>query len=160
MDTQQIDVRQLAVTAEARALCSLSHIDYEDAFLVEVTAAQQWTAVDWVKAMLEDAPLGVRTKLILGWLALGLKPAMPISRETVLGWHVRTSTPDSVLLGRMSVMGMPGELLFKRERAGLLFATFVRQDNRIARAVWAATEPQHVTIVRDLLEHAARRLTA
>jgi hypothetical protein len=160
MDTLEIDVRQVAVTAEARALCSLSRIDYEDAFLVEVTAAQQLTAVDWVRAMLEDAPLAVKTKLMLGWLALGLKPAMSISRETALGWEMLTSTPEFVLLGRTSVIGMPGQLLFKRERDGLLFATFVRQDNRIARAVWAATEPQHVTIVRDLLGHAARRLTA
>jgi hypothetical protein len=160
MDTLGIDVRQVAVTSEARALCSLSRIDYEDAFLVEVDAAQQWTVGDWLRAMLEDAPVAVKAKLLLGWSAIGLRPALNISRGTVLGWEIRTSTPDFVLLGRSSLIGMPGELLFKRERNGLLFATFVRQDNRIARAIWAATEPQHVPIVHDLLEHAARRLAA
>jgi hypothetical protein len=102
MDTLGIDVRQVAVTSEARALCSLSRIDYEDAFLVEVDAAQQWTAGDWLRAMLEDAPAAVKAKLLLGWSAIGLRPALSISRGTVLGWEIRTSTPDFVLLGRTS----------------------------------------------------------
>ena len=51
---------------------------------------------------------------------------------------------------------MPGELLFKRERDALLFATFVQHDNPVARAVWAGVEPVHVPIVRRVLEHAAQ----
>jgi hypothetical protein len=160
MDTLGISVRQVAVPAEARQLCCLPRIDYEDGFLVEVNSAHEHTAREWVRAILEDAPLALRAKLSLGWSAIGLVPALSMSRGSVLGWKVRTSTPDYVLLGRTSVIGMPGELLFKREPTGLLFATFVRQDNRIARAIWAATEPQHVPIVRSLLVHAGRRLTA
>lgn len=160
MDTLGIDVRQVAVTAEARALCSLSRIDYEDGFLVEIDGARQRTAAEWVRAMLQDAPIAIKARLLLGWSTLGLVPALSISRSSVLGWEIRTSTPDFVLLGRTSLIGMPGELLFKRERDGLFFATFVRHDNRLARAVWAATEAQHVPIVRHLLEQAARRLAA
>jgi hypothetical protein len=52
---------------------------------------------------------------------------------------------------------MPGELLFKRERDGLLFATFVRQQNPVARAVWARIAPRHRRVVRSLLAQAARR---
>ena len=160
METFEIGLSQVAVPAEARDLCSLSRIDYEDAFLVETCAAQGRTATEWMKAILEDAPLAVKVKLLLGWSAIGLVPTLSMSGQAVLGWEIRTSTPDFVLLSRTSLIGMPGELLFKRERDGLLFATFVRQDNRLARAIWAATEPQHVPIVRDLLEQAARRLTA
>lgn len=160
MDTLEIDIRQVAVTAEARDLCSLSRIDYEDGFLVEIPAASEHTAVEWVRAILEGAPVAVKAKLLLGWSAIGLLPTLKMSGRSVLGWEIRTSTPDFVLLGRTSLIGMPGELLFKREKNGLLFATFVQQDNRIARAVWAATEPQHVPIVRGLLEQAGRRLAA
>jgi ribosome-binding factor A len=39
----------------------------------------------------------------------------------------------------------------------LLFATFVQQDNLIARTVWAATETAHVRVVRQILEQASRR---
>ena len=160
MDTLGIGVRQIAVPAEARELCSLPRIDYEDGFLVEINSAQERTAMEWVKAILEDAPLAVRGKLLLGWSAIGLVPTLSMSGRSVLGWEIRTNTPDFVLLGRTSLIGMPGELLFKREPAGLLFATFVQQDNRMARAIWAATEPQHAPIVRDLLAQAGRRLTA
>jgi hypothetical protein len=160
MATLGIGIRQIAVPAEARDLCSLSRIDYEDAFLVETSAAHDRTAMEWVTAILQRAPLAVRAKLLLGWSSIGLVPAVSMSGQSVLGWEIRTSTPDFVLLGRKSAIGMPGELLFKRVSDGLLFATFVRQDNRIARTVWAATEPQHVPIVRDLLEQADRRLTA
>jgi len=160
MDTLGIGVRQIAVPAEARELCSLSRIDYQDGFLVEVNSAHEHTAMEWVRAILEGAPLAVRGKLLLGWSAIGLVPTLSMSGRAVLGWEIRTNTPDYVMLGRTSVIGMPGELLFKREPTGLLFATFVRQDNRIARAIWAATEPQHVPIVRNLLTQAGRRLTA
>jgi hypothetical protein len=160
MDTLGIGVRQIAVPAEARELSSLPRIDYEDGFLVEVDSAQEHTAMEWVRAMLEDAPVALRVKLLLGWSTIGLVPTLSTSARSVLGWEIRTNTADFVLLGRTSLIGMPGELLFKKEPAGLLFATFVRQDNRMARAIWAATEPQHVSIVRDLLTEAGRRLTA
>jgi hypothetical protein len=154
------NARRVAVTAAARALCTMSHIDYEDAFLVEAGAAQEPTASDWVKAVLEDAPTTVKTKLMLGWSAIGLIPTLNRSSDSVLGWEIRARTPDFVLLGRSSLIGMPGELLFKREPGSLLFATFVQHHSRIARTVWAATEPQHVLIVHDLLEQAARRIAA
>jgi hypothetical protein len=161
MDTlKNHSARQVAVPAAARALCTLSQIDYEDAFLVEAGAAQQPTASDWVKAVFDDAPIAVKVKLLLGWSAIGLIPAVNRSTESVLGWEIRTSTPDFVLLGRSSLIGMPGQLLFKREPDALLFATFVQHDNPVARTVWAATEPRHVPIVRDLLGQAGRRLAA
>ncbi len=70
---------------------------------------------------------------------------------------MRVSTPDVLLLGAGSRVGMPAELLFKRERHALLFATFVQQDNPVARGLWAGVEPVHVPIVRRLLEQAGRR---
>jgi hypothetical protein len=158
MDHLENDIRQVAVPAAARALCTLSHIDYEDAFLIENCAVQEWTAVQWTRAILEEAPPAVKAKLLLGWSAIGLKTAMSASRRSMLGWEIRASTPDFVLLGRTSLIGMPAELLFKREQHALLFATFVQHDNPIARAVWATTEPRHVPIVRDLLEQASHRL--
>jgi hypothetical protein len=48
-------------------------------------------------------------------------------------------------------------LLFRRERNGVLFATFVQERNPLARLVWARVVPAHQRIVRSLLAHAARR---
>jgi hypothetical protein len=151
-------VRQVDVPPAARALSTLDRIDYADTFLVEVGAVQDRSPEQWARAILEDAPIMLRTRLLLGWPALGLKPAGGGSGRSVLGWQIRRNTPDFVLAGRDSLIGMPAELLFKRERHGLLFATFVRHDNHVARAAWATVESAHVRIVRDVLTQTSRRL--
>jgi hypothetical protein len=68
------------------------------------------------------------------------------------------STPDIALLGTSSRLGLPAELLCKRQQQAPLFATFVQQENHIARAVWAGVAPVHRLVVRYLLERASRRM--
>jgi Protein of unknown function (DUF2867) len=147
-------VRQIAVPEAARELSTLDRVDYADAFLLE--AGGERTPEQWARAILEDAPAPMRSSLLSGWTSIGLKVGR--SEDSILGWQLRRSTPDHVLLGADSRIGMPGELLFKRAERGLLFATFVRQDNPAARALWAGVEPVHVRIVRRILEHAGRAL--
>ncbi|MCW2654349.1 MAG: hypothetical protein QOE41_3957 [Mycobacterium sp.] len=149
-------VRQVAVPPAARALSTLARIDYADTFVLD-TGPDDRTPEEWARAILEGAPVTVRTKLLLGWSAIGLKLVDDRSGRSVLGWAVRSSSPEFVLLGADSRIGMPGELLFKSGHA-LQFATFVQQDNLVARAVWAATEPAHVRVVRQVLEQAGRRI--
>lgn len=150
---------KVAVPADARALSTLAHVDYEDAFLVEGMPVHERTAEQWARTVLEQAPIGMRSALQTGWSAIGLKLGVGTSDRFVLGWEVRRSTPDFVLLAADSRIGMPGELLFKRERRALLFSTFVQHDNAAARALWAGVEPVHVPIVRRILEDARRRST-
>src|SRR5260370_41904735 len=148
-------VRQIALPPAARALGTLARIDYEDAFLVD--ADVDGTPEHWARAVLEGAPPDVRRSLRRGWRALGLKLGSPRSGRRVLGWEIRRSTQDFVLLAAGSRIGMPGELLFKREPRGLLFATFVQQRNPVARAVWTRIAVKHQRVVRSLLTQAARR---
>ena len=145
-------VRQIAVPEDARALSTLDRIDYADAFLVAMERVGDRTAEEWARALLEDAPATLRGRLVSGWSALGLK--LGRGRGSVLGWEVRRSTPEVVLLGACSRIGMPGELLFMHEPRGLLFATFVRHDNVLARRMWARVEPTHVRVVRQVLSAA------
>jgi hypothetical protein len=151
------DVRQVEVPPSARALSTLPCIDYCDAFLFDEGAPHD-ERPDWlIREILEGAPLAVRTQLLTGWSTIGLKVDRG-AEGSVLGWQIRASTPDHVLLGAESRIGMPGELLLKKESGALLFATFVAQRNMLARAVWAVTEPVHVRVVRDILGQASRRL--
>ena len=150
-------VRQVDVPASVRALSTLTRIDYADTFLVDI-GPSQLTAEQCTREILEGAPLAVRTQLLSGWSSIGLKIGKPASNGSILGWCVRQSTPDFVLLGADSRIGMPGELMFKREGETLLFATLVRHGNVLARAVWAMVEPAHVQMVRRILDHASRRL--
>ena len=153
------EVRQVDVPSSARALSTLPRIDYCDAFVFDVGSRHDESAEDLIREVLEGAALTVRTQLLSGWSTIGLKVTSG-SQGSVLGWDVRRSEPDYVLLGADSRIGMPGELLLKKEDDALLFATFVAQRNLIARAVWAVTEPVHVRVVRDILAQAGRRLRA
>ncbi|HXY67549.1 MAG TPA: hypothetical protein VEI45_25060 [Mycobacterium sp.] len=158
MTSKADGVSQIAVPRSARGLSTLGRIDYQDAFLVDIDPGAYQTAEQWARAIFEDAPFDVRVGLVSGWLALGLKLDKSRSGRSVLGWHVRDSAPDYVLLGADSRIGMPGELLVKCEPDALLFATFVQHDNLIARGVWAAVEAKHVRTVRDVLNEASRRI--
>jgi len=147
-------VDQVAVPSDARALSTLPRIDYADAFVMATGRAHHRTAEQWAKLILLGAPITVRSRLLAGWSMIGLK----LGGGGLLGWQVRASTPEFLLLGADSRIGMPGELLFKPPPPALLFCTFVQHDNPVARAVWAATEPVHVRVVREILEQADRRL--
>jgi hypothetical protein len=151
-------VSAVALPADARRLTTLSRIDYEDAFLVD--AGVQRSAEEWVQAMLSDAPLMVRSRLVAGWLALGLNLRGPWSAHRVLGWHVQHSDSDFVLLAADSWLGLRGQLLFRSEPRGLLFATFVQQNNPLVRSLWARITHRHQQVVQSLLIHAARRQAA
>ena len=155
---QDHTVRQLAVPPAVLESSTLTRVDYADAFVVPTAEATSRTAEGWARAALEEAPLAVRTSLLSGWSALGLK--MSRSERSILGWEVRTSTPDLALLGAESHLGLRGRLLFKREPDAVLFSTLVQLDNPVARTVWAGVEAAHVRIVQRILEQAERRWRA
>jgi hypothetical protein len=151
-------VSAVTLPADARALSTLSRVDYEDAFRLD--AGVDRPAEQWVRAMLNDAPLTVRSRLVAGWLALGLNLRGPWAAHRVLGWKVQHSDPDFVLLSASSWLGLRGQLLFAREPRGVLFATLIQQNNAVARSVWVTITDKHQQVVQSLLVHAARREAA
>jgi hypothetical protein len=148
------EVRQVTLPPAARALSTLSHVDYEDAFLAGTGQAHDRTGEQWARAILEDAPVSTRSALSRGWSALGLRLGSTESDQLVLGWEVRYSAPDVALLGASGRLGLSGELLFECQQHTLLFATFVQLENPIARVLWARIASRHRQIVQDLLEQA------
>jgi hypothetical protein len=147
--------RQVAVPASVKALCGLARVDYEDAFLVEIAATRERSAEQWVRALLEQAPLALRHSLRSGWLALGLKVTAAGAERSVLGWELRRSTPDFVVLAAGSRVGMPAELVFNRQPRALLLATLVEHQNPAVRAMWAGVEPVHRQVVPRILRRAS-----
>jgi hypothetical protein len=150
-------VREVAVPPAARRLSTLSHVDYEDAFLIELGLAQERTPEQWARVILEDAPITLRRALQSGWFALGLQRSSARPERSVLGWEVLRSTPEHVLLVGSSRIGLSAELLLKRQQHRLLYATLLQQQNLVARAVWAGVAPIHRPIVRYVLEQGSRR---
>jgi hypothetical protein len=151
-------VRQIDVPPKARALSTLSRIDYEDAFLVNVDGPHERTAEQWARAILERAPVIVQQALRWSWSLLGLKLRGQEPGRFLLGWEVRSADPDFVLLGADSLMGMPAELLLTRRQRALLFDTFVQLPRPFGHAIWAVVEPVHRPIVRNLLEQGISRI--
>jgi hypothetical protein len=149
-------VREVALPARARSHSGLARIDYADTFLVPTPGHPDWSAEQWARATLEGAPPEFRLTAPAVWFALGLKHGPPWSRSCVLGWPVRHSDPDLLLLHAGSRTGMPAELLFVRGEHGLLFATLITHENRLARVVWSAIEAHHRRVVGRLLARTSR----
>jgi Protein of unknown function (DUF2867) len=148
-------VSQISLPADARAITTLSRVDYADAFIVDIGAER--TAEQWARAVFNDTPLAVRARLVSGWMGLGLKLGGPWSSGRVLGWKVQRVSPSVMLLAADSWLGLQAQLLFRSQPNGLLFATLIRQNNQVARAVWVRMTSTHQSVVRSLLDHAARR---
>jgi hypothetical protein len=150
-------VGQVDPPLHVRAISTLPVVDYADAFTV-TGGPGECTPEQWARAVLSSAPRPVRFKLVAGWTLLGLRLGIRPSGQRILGWRVRQRTPDHLLLGAGSRLGLPAELLFRREPDGLLFATFVGQHSRLARALWPRVIPGHQRTVAVLLARGARRL--
>jgi hypothetical protein len=152
------DVREVALPASARALASLSRVDYTDAWVLETPRSEERTGEEWARTMLEEAPAETRRMLRRGWFSLGVRLGSTADRRRVLGWPVRQSTTDHAVLGAHSLFGMEAELLFKRERGRVLFATLVKHKNPLFRVFWEAFSHQHRRVVRHLLRQAGSRV--
>lgn len=83
-----IGVRRIPVPRASRELITLPHVDYEEAFLLDVGTPEERTAEQWARAVLEESPGTIRGTLVSGWSALGLKLDLVGAGPTVLGWRV------------------------------------------------------------------------
>jgi hypothetical protein len=148
-------VRQVKPPRAARALTTLPRVDYADATVAAVADGQGRTGEQWARVVLEEAPAVLKRTCQAAWAALGLELAWTRSDRRVLGWPVRRSSPDHVLLAAGSPLGLSAEVLIQRRKRTILLATFLQHKNPVARAVWAGIAPGHRQMVRRLLEHAA-----
>jgi hypothetical protein len=148
-------VHRLPAPPELLAHSTLARVDHADTYAVEVPGDGA-SAEALARAILEDAPLRRRAPLLAGWTALGL--ALDVGDpEAVLGWRIRRSTGDLLLLGADGRIGLSGELLFEHAGGRLRFATFVQLDGRPARLAWAGIERTHDAVVRMLLAEGVSR---
>jgi hypothetical protein len=148
-------VIEIDLPPEARALTTLSRVDYTDAFILETARAADLTGEQWARAILEDAPEATRTMLRRGWFVLGVRLGSTDDDALVLGWTVRRSSPDHALLAAHSLFGLDAEVLIKREPNGLLAATLMKFNNPIARAFWGRFSIRHRRVLRHLLRQVA-----
>lgn len=99
-------VRQVSVPSSARALSTLSHNCYADAFLLDTGPTHDRTGEQWARAILEGAPAPTRAAAISAWSALGLRLGSTRSDQLVLGWELRRSAADFALVAASSPVGL------------------------------------------------------
>ena len=152
-----VKVREIELPPEAGALTALARVDYTDCFILETDRVRERTGEEWARALLEEAPAKTRDTLRRGWRALGVRLGSTADDRLVLGWQVRTSSPEFALLAVRSVFGLEAEVLVERERYGVLVATLMKFNNPLIRGFWAGFSFQHRRVLRHLLVQAGRR---
>jgi hypothetical protein len=156
MRSKAVNIVPVALPPHAR-LTTLDCVDYTDGFRLETEFAQERTAEEWARALLEEAPEATRVMLRRGWFALGVQLGSTEDGRLVFGWPVRSSSPDNFLLGARSQLGIEAEVLVRRERSAMVVATFMQLRNPAARAVWTGFAPKHRRVLHHLLEEAGER---
>ena len=153
-------VRMIEVPESARALSTLSKVDYADAFSLEIAAARERTPERWARTILDSAPRPQQRALL--WIltsVIGLELGPMDADGFVVGWEIRHSNAEFALLAARSPrIGLSAELVFKPARGILTFATFVELKTPIAKAMWAALSHLHRQVVPYLLARADRKI--
>ena len=152
-----VDLTETPLPDWVRDGTALKRIDYSDTFRLPDTGTTM-TAEQWAREVLEHASEPLRRSLPRGWFVLGLRHGSTRSPHHVLGWPIRDSRDDRIVLGATSRIGMPAELVLARDGDAWLFATLVEHDNRAVAALWRAISARHRDVVRHLLRSAAGRV--
>jgi len=145
-------VRTIPVPAAVAEIAGLDRVDYDEAFTFETEAVQP--PEEWARLILEGAPLSKRLLMIGAWTALGIRLAFPGSTGHVLGWRIRHSDADAVVLGVHAAVGLTARVVIQVEQQRVTHSMLVRYDRALGRRVWSRMAPGHHRFVRALLNRA------
>ena len=157
-DSNDMRVTQVTASRSLERYSALPRVDHEDTWCVRMDGWPDRPAERCGRIVLEEAAPATRIGLRPGWTNIGLK--LENGADTILGWKIRLNTPDLMVLALPSRVGMPAELIFRRDGQDLLFATVVEHRSVVAPLIWRAILPVHVPVVRGLLKDACSRLAA
>jgi Protein of unknown function (DUF2867) len=133
--------------------------DYADAFELHTAESDSRTALEWLRAGLEDSPTALRWLIVIVHrYALRLRLGTGSDRDHVLGWHVAKLEPEETRLEAS------GPLISARLVGRRIDTHTVRLDTfltfnalRAGPVVWALVGPLHRKVAPSLLKRAAAR---
>lgn len=146
-------VETVPVPARVVEIAGLDRIDYDEAFTFETGADR--LPEEWARVILQGAPLRKRLQMIGAWTALGIRLALPGTAGHVLGWRIRRSDPEAVVLGVHAAVGLTARIVIRVEPQRVTHSMVVRYDRALGRSVWARMAPGHHRFVRALLKRAS-----
>ncbi|AGZ39582.1 hypothetical protein [Actinoplanes friuliensis] len=145
-----VTVRTADVPDAVLALAGLDPIHYAEAFRFETPAIR--SPLEWSRLILEGAPPIKRLQMRAVWTGLGIRLAMPFSSGQVLGWRIRQSGADAVVLGVRAAIGLTARLVIRAEPGQVTQSMLVRIDRDRARGVWDRLAPRHRHFLTELLD--------
>lgn len=146
---------EIPVRDDVRALSRFRFADYADNFEAETHDTAR-TAEQWARAMLEGAPVGMRTFLVRTWPLFGVRLGPLHAAGYVLGWRIIKNTAEFVVLQVRSAAGVTVRLVVQAGDGKVLAGTFVRCEGLPGRVIWFAIAPIHRLVVSRLLGEATR----
>ncbi len=154
MGMNNTDVIQIEPDDALLACTTLDVIDHVDAHLLrtEVVHSPQ----QWAREILTNVTAMRQLSLRAGWTLLGIKLHHG-DPEAIAGWRVTHNDAEYLRLHTDSFTGLTGELVARVTDDGVVFATFVRLDGRVARFLWDRAVAAHMLIVPALLAAAGER---
>jgi hypothetical protein len=143
---------------DVAVLVGLDRIDYREAFAFDARVVRDPEA--WLRSIMEGASPGKRAAMLRVWRWLGVGLARLDSDGQILGWRIRQSTPDVVVLAAESVSGITARIVLTATSRRVVQTMVVRYDRWFARPLWTLLAPKHRRFVRGLLADASVRSAA
>jgi len=150
-----ISVIQIEPDDALLACTTLDVIDHVDAHLLRTEVDQ--SPEQWTREILTNVTAMRQLSLRAGWTLLGIK-LHHADRTAIAGWPVTHNDIEYLRLHTDSFTGLTGELVTRVTNRGVVFATFVRLDGRVAQFLWDRAVSAHMLIVPTLLAEAGERV--
>jgi hypothetical protein len=139
-----------------RALNALHDADHADACTAEVSNARDKTPEQWIRAVLEETPIGGRARLF--WRTLGVRLGPPNSPDHVQGWPIAARGNDWIRLETSTWFATLHALCYVDD-ASVTVALFVRHENPAGPLIWMPVSVIHHRGLPAMVQQAVR-LTA
>jgi hypothetical protein len=136
-------------------LAGLDRADYREAFAADVRVDRP--PEEWCRLILEGASPAKRAAMLRTWTLLGVGLAPLGSEGQILGWRIRHSGADAVVLGARSRTGLDARLVVSAPSRQVVQTMMIRYDRWPARPLWTIIAPQHRRFVYGLLADAVAR---
>jgi hypothetical protein len=147
-------VEQGHVPEAVRSLSTFAHPDYVDLFTITTPIATDFSAEQWARAVLEQAPLS-RDNARRLWRLMGLRLGPEHSPQHVQGWKI-AARGDNWLRAATASWYMAAEAVCLVEKRQVALSLSLRYDRPVAPVVWALVSGPHQRGVPVMLRQAVR----
>jgi hypothetical protein len=146
------------VPEDVRSLITLAEPDHVDLFTIETPSAEDHSAEEWARAILEQAPVSRRNARAL-WRLIGLRLGPPGSPDHVQGWTI-AARGDNWLRLETASWYLTAQAVCLVEPGQVSISLSLRYDRPPAALVWAGIAGPHQRAVPVMLRQAVTLLAA